>query len=108
MHQATYDDLRQGGFDEQQALTIASHIPDWSQFATKSDIKDLEHRMEALEHRMDRRVEALEHRMESLEHRIARQMSEMQGTIVRWMIGIFLTFLSAFSLLLTAANFLQG
>ncbi len=97
MHQATYDDLRQGGFDEQQALTIASHIPDWSQFATKSDIKDMEHRMESLEHRM-----------ESLEHRIARQMSEMQGTIVRWMIGIFLTFLSAFSLLLTVANFLQG
>ncbi len=101
MHQATYDDLRQGGFDEQQALAIASHIPDWSQFATKADIKDLEQRMEALEQRMD-------HRMETLEHRITRQMSELQGTIIRWMIGIFLTFLSAFSLLLTAANFLRG
>ncbi len=90
MHQATYDDLRQGGFDEKQALVIASHIPDWSQCTTKSDVKDLEHQMETLEHRM------------------TGQMSELQGTIIRWMIGIFLTFLSAFSLLLTAANFLQG
>ena len=44
--------------NEDKATAIAGHIPDWPQFATKSDIKDLESRL------------------------------------IRWMVGIFLTFLT--------------
>ena len=32
--------------------------------------------------------------MEALEHRIALQMSEMKSSLISWMVGIFLTFMT--------------
>lgn len=58
LNQPAYQALRQADFNEDKAMAIAGHIPDWSQFATKSDIKDLE------------------------------------SHLIRWMVGIFLTFLT--------------
>lgn len=58
LNKSAYQSLRQADFNEDKAMAIAGHIPDWSQFATKSDIKDLESRL------------------------------------IRWMVGIFLTFLT--------------
>lgn len=62
MNASVADDLRQAGFEDGQARAIASHIPDWPQFATKADLE--------------------------------LQMSKLQGSLIRWMVGIFLTFLT--------------
>ncbi len=32
-------DLREAGMERDQAEAVASHIPDWTQFATKDDIR---------------------------------------------------------------------
>ena len=41
MHRRAYRELREAGMEENQAEIIASHIPDWSQFATKQDMAEL-------------------------------------------------------------------
>ena len=41
MHRRAYRELREAGMEEKQAEIIASHIPDWSQFATKQDMAEL-------------------------------------------------------------------
>ena len=74
----TYDDLITVGFEAQQAVVLAAHMP------------DVDTKLDQMESRMDAKLDRLESR------------------IIRWMVGIFLTFLSAFALLLTAANFLLG
>ena len=57
INKAAYQDLTEVGMPEAQAQAVAAHIPDWSQFATKDDLSQLESRL------------------------------------IRWMVGIFLTFL---------------
>ena len=41
MNRAVYRELRDAQMEEAHAEIIASHIPDWSQFATKQDIVEL-------------------------------------------------------------------
>lgn len=53
-------------FNEDKAVAIASHIPDWPQFATRQDILDVKSDIKDLEFRL-----------------------------IRWMVGIFLTILMA-------------
>lgn len=53
-------------FNEDKAAAIASHIPDWSQFATKQDILDFK-----------------------------SDIKDLEARLIRWMVGIFLTFLMA-------------
>ena len=50
--------------------------------------------------------------MEALEHRMALQMSEMKSSLISWMVGIFLTFLTVigsliFGLLAWLTNIVQ-
>lgn len=41
LNKAVLDDLREAGMDSPQAEVVAAHIPDWSQFATKQEVKTL-------------------------------------------------------------------
>ena len=41
MNRTVYRELRGAQMEERQAEIIASHIPDWSQFATKQDLAEL-------------------------------------------------------------------
>ncbi len=41
MNRTVYRELRDAQMAEKHAEIIASHIPDWSQFATKQDIAEL-------------------------------------------------------------------
>lgn len=66
-HKAAFDSLLEAGFNEKQSLALVALMPD----------------------------------MEALEHRIALQMSEMKGqmsemksSLIAWMVGIFLTFMT--------------
>ena len=74
----TYDDLIAVGFESQQAAVLSAHMPD------------------------------VDTKLDQIESRIDVKLDQLESRIIRWMVGIFLTFLSAFALLLTAANFLIG
>ena len=41
MNRTVYRELRDAQMEEKHAEIIASHIPDWSQFATKQDLAEL-------------------------------------------------------------------
>ncbi len=56
MNKVAYQALREADMPDAQAQVVAAHLPDWSQFATKRDLHQLENRL------------------------------------IRWMVGIFLTF----------------
>ena len=49
INRAAYKELRDADMPEDQAKALASHLPDWSQFATKQDLKqglaELENRL---------------------------------------------------------------
>ena len=51
--------------NEDKTMAIAGHIPDWSQFATKQDILD-----------------------------VKSDIKDLESRLIRWMAGIFLTFLT--------------
>ena len=38
INRTAYNDLQAAGMAEAQAQVVASHLPDWSQFATKQDL----------------------------------------------------------------------
>lgn len=65
LNKSAYQALRQVDFNEDKAMAIAGHIPDWSQFATKSDILD-----------------------------VKSDIKDLESRLIRWMVGIFLTFLT--------------
>ena len=41
LNKVVLNDLRDAGMSSPQAEVIAAHIPDWRQFATKEDLKDV-------------------------------------------------------------------
>ena len=114
----TYDDLITVGFEAQQAVVLAAHMPDvdtkLDQLESRMDMKldQLESRMDMkldqLESRMDTKLDQMGNHMDQMENRMDAKLDRLESRIIRWMVGIFLTFLSAFALLLTAANFLLG
>ena len=82
------EDLKKGGFTEEQTATLVDLGRDLSnqaleKVATKDDLKALEERMdeklETLEERMDEKLETLEERMdlkfESLEQRMVSSLA---------------------------------
>ena len=90
MDRTVYDDFVQAGFDTKQAAVMASHVPDWSQFATRQDLGQLEIQME------------------QLESRLQLQMGQLESRLIRWMIGIFLTFLALLGGLITLGLNIYG
>ncbi len=90
LNKTAYEDLRQVGLAEDQAIAIASHLPDWSQFATKQDLGRL---------RQD---------MSRLRQDLHQDMSRLESRLVRWMVGIFLTFLALLGGLVTLALNING
>ncbi len=58
--------LRQVAFNEDTAAAIASHLPDWPQFATKQDVLD-----------------------------VKSDIKNLEARLIRWMAGIFLILLTA-------------
>ena len=83
MDRTVYDDFVQAGFDTKQAAVMASHVPDWSQFATRQDLGQLESRLQL-------------------------QMGQLESRLIRWMIGIFLTFLALLGGLITLGLNIYG
>jgi len=61
INKTVYQDLQAAGMAEAQAQVVAAHIPDWSQFATKQDLRRWENRLD-------------------------QQMSELKNSLLRWMV----------------------
>ena len=83
INKAALTDLKAVGMDDAQAEAVASHVPDWSQFATKQD-------------------------MNRLESRLHQDMSQLESRLIRWMVGIFLTFLALLGGLITLSLNIYG
>ncbi len=66
-HKAAFDSLLEAGFNEKQSLALVALMPD----------------MEALEHRIVLQMSEMK-----------GQMSEMKSSLIAWMVGIFLTFMT--------------
>ena len=90
INKTAYRDLQEVGMEDTQAQAVASHIPDWSQFATKQDMSRL---------RQD---------MSDLESRLRQDMSGLESRLIRWMVGIFLTFLALLGGLVTLSLNIYG
>lgn len=69
MHQrkAAFDSLREAGFNEKQALILTALMPD---------------------------METLEHRMALHMGEMKEQLSQMKSSLIAWMAGIFLMFMT--------------
>ena len=48
LNKAVLHDLRDAGMESPQAEVIAAHIPDWRQFVTKEDLKDVKQELKHL------------------------------------------------------------
>ena len=79
INKAAYGDLREVGMTDAQVEAVASHIPDWSQCATRQDLADLR-----------------------------QDMGHLESRLIRWMVGIFLTFLALLGGLVTLSLDIYG
>ncbi len=77
INRSAYEKLRAAEMPEGQAAAVAAHLPDWSQFATKQDLAELR-----------------------------AEMKDLQGALIRWMVGLFLTFTAVLGALMTSSNLL--
>ena len=87
INKAAYQELTQAGMPAAQAQAVAAHIPDWSQFATRDDLAK---GMSQLDTRLTQGLSQLDTRLSQLDTR----MSQLEVRLVRWLVGIFLTFLA--------------
>ena len=83
-----------------QAQAVAAHIPDWSQFATK---EDLAKGMSQLDTRLTQGMSQLDTRLTQGLSQMDTRMSQLEVRLVRWLVGIFLTFLALLGGLVTIA-----
>ena len=81
MNRRVYRDLREAEMEENQAEIIASHIPDWSQFATKQDIAELkfEFKQDMTELRSEFKQDITELRSE-----FKQDIAELKSGLMRW------------------------
>ncbi len=101
LNKTAYEDLRQVGLAEDQAIAIASHLPDWSQFATKQDLG-------RLRQDMSQDLGQLRQDLGQLRQDTSQGLAQLESRLIRWMVGIFLTFLALIGGLVTLALNLYG
>ena len=123
INKAAYQDLTEGGMPAAQAQAVAAHIPDWSQFATKDDLAKgmsqldtrLTQGLSQMDTRLTQGMSQLDTRLTQGLSQMDTRMSQLEVRLVRWLVGIFLTFLALLGGLVTIAlnvtaivNALQG
>ena len=71
------EDLVAAGMDAKQAEVLVSHLPDWSQLATKADLKELAAQMATKADLKDLEQQFREQMLD-----LQRQMVDLQGQMV--------------------------
>ena len=92
MNRRAYRDLREAAMEENQAEIIASHIPDWSQFATKQDMAELksEFKQDMTELRFEFKQDMAELKSEfkqdiaELRSEFKQDIAELKSGLMRW------------------------
>ena len=74
MNRTVYRELRDAQMEETQAVIIASHIPDWSQFATKQDLAELKAELKS-EFKQD---------IIELKSEFKQDVAELKSDLMRW------------------------
>ena len=74
MNRTVYRELRGAQMEERQAEIIASHIPDWSQFATKQDLAELKAELKS-EFKQD---------IVELKSEFKQDVAELKSDLMRW------------------------
>ena len=71
--------------EEKQAEIIASHIPDWSQFATKQDMAELKSELKAeFKQDMVELKAELKQDIAELKAEFKQDMAELKTDLMRW------------------------
>ena len=93
MDVAMREDLVAAGMEPAQAEVLVSHmpdwsqlatkadLPDWSQFATKADLKDLEQKFQAQMLDLQRQMVEMQGQMVSLETNLQGQITDMKSSL---------------------------
>ena len=92
MHRRAYRELREAEMEEKQAEIIASHIPDWSQFATKQDMAELKSELKQdtaelkseLKQDMAELKSEFKQDMAELKSELKQDMAELKTDLMRW------------------------
>ena len=92
MHPRAYRELREAGMEETQAEIIASHIPDWSQFATKQDMAELKSELKSefkqdiaeLKSEFKQDIAELKSEFKQDVAGIKQNMAELKTDLMRW------------------------
>lgn len=83
INRAAYEALEAAEMPQAQARVVATYLPDWSQFATKTDL-------------------------ETLRLELTGEMRQLESRLIRWMVGtlvvIMASILTLGSMLLLALN----
>ena len=75
------EQLVEAGMDEQQADVLVAHLPDWSQTATKADLKDLDQKSQG-------QMLDLKAQMQDLKTDLKAQMQDLKTDLKDQMLGL--------------------
>ena len=113
-----YRELQETEMEEKQAIIIASHIPDWSQFATKQDMAELKSELKSefkqgmteLKSEFKQGMAALKSEfnqgMAALKSEFKQDMAELKIVLIRWQwvrLGVIMALLVAWHFIPVAA-----
>ena len=85
MNRTVYRELRDAQMEETHAEIIASHIPDWSQFATKQDLAELKAELKS-EFKQDITELKSEFKQDvaELKSEFKQDVAELKSDLMRW------------------------
>ncbi len=72
-------DLREAGMERDQAEAVASHIPDWTQFATKDDIRAIQLSIREIQ-------VATQNDIRELRAELKLELGHMEKRLIRWIV----------------------
>ena len=85
MHRRVYRELREAEMEEKQAAIIASHIPDWSRFATKQDMAELKSELKSeLKQDTAKLKSEFKQGMAELKSEFKQDMAGLKTDLMRW------------------------
>ena len=83
INRTAYNELQAAGMVEAQAQVVASHLPDWSQFATKQAAGMVEAQAQVVASHLP------DWSQFATKQDLAQGLAQLESRLIRWMVGIF-------------------